>query len=69
MIIGDVHKQNKTINTADLLHETFQKNNLKLFHEIEDGIPFNRSVQRTPNMDNASKPLRKDRILIMKNMK
>jgi len=69
MIIGDVHNKKKAVNTADLLYKIFQKNNLKLSHEIEDAIPFNRSVQRTPNMDNASKPLRKDRILIMKNMK
>lgn len=69
MIIGDVHTKKETINTAEMLKKLFQKNKLKLLHEIEDSIPFNRSVQRTPNMNNASKPLRIDRILIMKNMK
>lgn len=69
MVIGDVHNKKKPINTSDMLKEVFQKNKLKLLHEIEDDIPFNRSVQRTPNMNNSSKTLRKDRILILKNIK
>lgn len=69
LVIGDVYNKKKPINTAEILQKIFQNNKLKLIDEIEDDIPFNRSVQRTTNMSNSSKPLRKDRILILKNMK
>ena len=41
----------------------------KIIDEVEDIIPFNRSVQRTPNMENSSSTPRKDRILVMQNLK
>ena len=69
LIIGDIHNKKNPIKTSDILKDSFMKNNLKLVSEIEDYIPFNRSVQRTPRMANSTKPLRKDRILILQNEK
>ena len=69
LVIGDVHNKKEPIQTTTLLKDIFKKNHLKIIDEVEDIIPFNRSVQRTPNMENSSSTPRKDRILVMQNLK
>jgi len=69
LILGDVHTKKNPIITTNLIKKILDDANLKLIEEFPDSIPFNRSVQRTSNMENASLPHRMDRIMIMSNGK
>jgi len=68
-VLGDVHNKKEPINTTKLINKILTQHNLKTITEIVDTIPFNRSVQRTPRMENSSSPPRMDRIVITRNIK
>lgn len=59
IVVGDVFKGKKHINTAEELVPIFQKHHFKCHDIIIDGIPINKSVQKT------TKEQKYDRIMIL----
>lgn len=62
MIVGDVFKPKKCINTANELVPLFEKHNFKCHAIIADGIPVNKSVQK------KTEEQKNDRIMILQKM-
>ncbi len=59
VIVGDVFKKKEIINTAEELEPIFKKHGFKCHAIIPDGIPVNKSVQKT------TKEQKFDRIMIL----
>lgn len=59
IIVGDVFKKKQTINTAEELKPIFEKYGFKCHAIIPDGIPVNKSVQKTTSEQKF------DRIMIL----
>lgn len=59
IVVGDVFKGKKHINTAEELIPIFEKHHFKCHDIIVDGIPINKSVQKT------TKEQKYDRIMIL----
>ena len=70
LVLGDWHRPNKIVNTAEEIQKIMCKYDFEYISTIADGIPVNKSVQRTLRSNgNDEKELRYDRILIMRSTK
>ena len=62
IVVGDVFKPNKCINTANELVPLFEKHHFKCYAIIADGIPVNKSVQKKTDEQ------KNDRIMILQKL-
>ena len=66
LVLGDFHKKREPVNTAERIGEVFETLGMEVQGTVEDAIPANKSVQRTPKPSSTSSVQRLDRIIIIK---
>jgi len=66
LVLGDSHKRNVPINTAERIGELFKCIDMEVEGTVEDVIPFNKSVQRTPRPNSGDSLQRLDRIMLVR---
>jgi SAM-dependent methyltransferase len=66
LVLGDSYKRGVPINTAEKIGKIFKQIGMEVQGSVEDSIPLNKSVQRTPRSNSGNLVQRLDRIMLIK---